>query len=250
MPSALDLVLTALNNDDRGAALRHLRGEPDPAAVLAQVAQSRSPGPRGYVAGLAAGLLPRELAIPLVRKMLDDSDPSNRIDAVPIYMALDPDGMPPLIAKLRRRLRSTNDHEVLSTAWDLAALGDVDARVPVAPADVSAWSANPVAVLPGFTCFRSVIPAGAVQVADKENAPTAVERQELLAAASQPESQASRSRAGRFSGTSRATSAIRCEAIESRATQSSGRASSHSPLNGPGKYGRFRAGSAGADTRI
>jgi hypothetical protein len=132
MSSAVDLVLAALNDDDRELAVRHVRASPDPAALLAQIIRSKDPGPRGYVAGLAVELLPRELAIPLVRRMLDDSDPSNRIDAVPVYMALDPEGMPPLLAKLRRRLRSFDEHEVLSTAWDLAALGDTAAPAAIA----------------------------------------------------------------------------------------------------------------------
>lgn len=131
MPSALDAVLAALSDDDREAAVRHLLEAPDPAALLGQVARWRNPGPRGYVAGLAAELLPREIAAPLVRKMLDDPDSSNRIDAVQILTALDPEGMPLLFAKLRRRLRSFDDREVLSTAWDLVRLGDPEAPTAI-----------------------------------------------------------------------------------------------------------------------
>ncbi len=66
-----------------------------------QLAKSRRAGPRGYETPLATELLPRDRAIPLVRRMLDYSDDSNRIDAVAAYAALDPDGMPPLLGKLR-----------------------------------------------------------------------------------------------------------------------------------------------------
>jgi hypothetical protein len=132
MPSAFDLVLAALTDDDRDAAVRHLRGASDPAALLAQVARSRSPGPRGYVARLAVELLPVETSIPLVRKMLDDPDSDNRADAVAVYMALNPDGMPRILGKLRRRLRSMSDHEVLATAWTLAALRDDEAAAAIA----------------------------------------------------------------------------------------------------------------------
>jgi hypothetical protein len=130
--SRLDLVLTALSQDDYDAAARHLREAPNAELLLAQVASSSDPGLRGYVAGLAAELLPSELAIPLVRKMLDDADASTRIDALPIYMALDPEGMPPLLAEIRRRLWSINDSEVLSTAWALAGLGDAESAALIA----------------------------------------------------------------------------------------------------------------------
>jgi hypothetical protein len=132
MASSLNLVLTALSEDDYDAAARHLREAPNAEVLLAQVATSTDPGPRGYIAGLAAELLPSELAIPLVRKMLDDVDASTRIDALPVYIALDPGGMPPLLAKIRRRLLSINDSEVLSTAWALASLGDADSAALIA----------------------------------------------------------------------------------------------------------------------
>jgi hypothetical protein len=132
MPSDLDLVLAALDDDDFAAAVRHLRGVADPESVLTQLAKSRREGPRGYVTPLATELLPRDRAIPLVRRMLDDSDSSNRIDAVAAYAALDPEGVPRLLGKLRKRLRSMSDHEVLSTAWTLATIGDAEPAAEIA----------------------------------------------------------------------------------------------------------------------
>jgi hypothetical protein len=143
MPSDLDLVIAALDHDDFAAAVRRLRGVADPESILVQLAKSRRAGPRGYVTPLATELLPRDRAIPLVRKMLDDSDSSNRIDAVASYVALDPDGMPRLLGRLRKRLRSMSDHEVLSTAWTLATTGDAESAVEIAAVrdveDPSLW---------------------------------------------------------------------------------------------------------------
>lgn len=143
MPSDLNLVIAALEDDDFAAAVQRLRGVADPESILVQLAKSRRAGPRGYVTPLATEVLPRERAIPLVRKMLDDSDDSNRIDAVAAYAALDPDGMPRLLGKLRKRLRSMSAHEVLSTAWTLAMLGDAESAVEIAAVrdveDPSLW---------------------------------------------------------------------------------------------------------------
>ena len=143
MPSDLDFVLAALDDDDFAAAVRHLHGVADPESVLTQLAKSRRAGPRGYVTPLATELLPRDRAILLVRRMLDDSDDSNRIDAVAAYAALDPDGMPRLLGKLRKRLRSMSDSEVLSTAWTLATTGDAESAAEIAAVrdveDPSLW---------------------------------------------------------------------------------------------------------------
>jgi HEAT repeat protein len=112
-----------LERDDGEGAIDAVRSMSDPGAALESLARSPNRDVRAWVAAAAADILGAGSSH-LLRQMLDDSDADVRVTALAMLEQVDPKAVPRLLTKLRRRLSSVDDDEVIATAWTVARLGD------------------------------------------------------------------------------------------------------------------------------
>lgn len=124
---ALRMLMTAeLQPSERSALIARLRGDPNSARALAGYADDQDLDLRTKVPFVAEELLGRD-ALPILRGMINDRDPDIRGIVVDVLLKIDPTYLARLLPALRRRLRSANDSEAISSAWQLARAGDASA---------------------------------------------------------------------------------------------------------------------------
>lgn len=116
----------SLGDEDDAQVLEKLRRAPNAKELLEELARSRDPEIRGWVPTAARQIL-GAASEPLIRQMAADRDAGIRDMAVDALESLDPDLLKSLVPSLRERLESSDDGEVLSSAWRLVKLRDIDA---------------------------------------------------------------------------------------------------------------------------
>jgi HEAT repeat protein len=113
-------------DDDDRKVLERVRESPNVEAILEELARDRDLEVRGWVPEAARELLGRA-GIPLIKTLAEDRNADIRGLAVDALETIDPALLVTLQTSLRKRLRSTDDSEVLATAWRLARAGDLEA---------------------------------------------------------------------------------------------------------------------------
>jgi HEAT repeat protein len=116
----------SLGDEDDASVVEELQRAPNAKEILEELAKSPDLEGRGWVPTAARRVL-GDAGEPLIRQMTDDPDPDVRGIAVDALASLDRRHLTSLIPSLRQRLESSDDSEVISTAWRLVRLGDVDA---------------------------------------------------------------------------------------------------------------------------
>ena len=124
------MVHDSLGDEDDAVALAELRSRPDAEEILEELSRSSDLEVRGWVPGAAREVL-GDRSVPLVMRMTNDRDADIRDLAIQSLEAIDPKLLDALTEHLRRRLASTDDDEVLSTAWRLAQRGDLASIAPI-----------------------------------------------------------------------------------------------------------------------
>lgn len=116
-------LIAAMDKDASAESISSMLGASEAEKAIARLALSPTARERGYVP-LAARLVLGEGALPLLLKLLDDSDADVRGEALDQLELLDPSIVQRLAPRLRERLARSNNYEALSIAWRLAVLKD------------------------------------------------------------------------------------------------------------------------------
>jgi HEAT repeat protein len=124
------LVSEAVTDEDEAKAIAALRSSSDAEVILETLSRDRDLEVRGWIPGAAHAVL-GDAAIPLIKRMLRDSDADIRGLALDELERIDPALLEPILPMLRKNLASQNEYEVLQVGWRLVERGDVEAIAPL-----------------------------------------------------------------------------------------------------------------------
>src|SRR5919197_4104954 len=105
--------------------LERLRADrPAARAALEEVARTRRGALRSYAGTLAAQVLPKEHAVPLLLRIAKSRDPDTRDTAIQDLLEVDANAILPLLRSFRRDLERRDELDVRFKIWMLARLRD------------------------------------------------------------------------------------------------------------------------------